>query len=211
MGVWILCSSSVHKCILNSFAAPQTADEATSYPDFHKCWLFIAVTDMSFENSGIPIMISKNQNFHTSNCKDKASFFLDTAIFLFRRSLISMKKIGSFFACGSWFSTIFKALKRTRARRYYNVASKFVWSNSIAWTCFIFLLCTLMTSANKSLEKNHFLRDFLLWDFTIKKLVKNSAAIKAKHGKLWASWWGRTVYFFFGNGVFNSPKRTKRR
>ena len=156
MGVWILCSSSVHKCILNSFAAPQTADEATSYPDFHKCWLFIAVRDMSFENSGIPTMISKNQNFHTSNCKDKASFFLDTAIFLFRRSLISMKKIGSFFACGSWFSTIFKALKRTRARRYYNVASKFVWSNSIAWTCFIFLLCTLMTSANKSLEKKIF-------------------------------------------------------
>ena len=25
-----------------------------------------------------------------------------------------------------------------------------------------------MTSANKSLEKNHFLCDFLLWDFTVK-------------------------------------------
>ena len=38
-----------------------------------------------------------------------------------------------------------------------------------------------MTSENKSLEKKNFLRDFLLWDFTIKKLVKTSAAIWAKH------------------------------
>ena len=36
---------------------------------------------------------------------------------------------------------------------FYNIASKFVWSNSIAWVCFIFLLCTLMTSANKSLRE----------------------------------------------------------
>ena len=35
----------------------------------------------------------------------------------------------------------------------FNIASKFVYSNSIARACFIFLLCTLMTSANKSLEK----------------------------------------------------------
>ena len=40
----------------------------------------------------------------------------------------------------------------------YNIASKFVSSNSIARACFIFLLCTLMTSANKSLEKKNFLR-----------------------------------------------------
>ena len=32
-------------------------------------------------------------------------------------------------------------------------------------------------------EKN-FLRDFLLWDFTIKKLVKTSAAIEAKQDRL---------------------------
>ena len=32
-----------------------------------------------------------------------------------------------------------------------------------------------------------------------------------RHGKLWASWWGRTAYFFFGNGVFNFQKRTKRK
>ena len=67
---------------------------------------------------------------------------------------------------------------------HYNIASKFVWSNSIAWACFIFLLCTLMTSANKSLKKKNFLRDFSLWDSAIKKLVKTSAAIQAKHGKL---------------------------
>ena len=34
----------------------------------------------------------------------------------------------------------------------FNIASKFVYSNSIARACFIFLLCTLMTSANISLE-----------------------------------------------------------
>ena len=39
---------------------------------------------------------------------------------------------------------------------YYNIASKFVQSNSIAQVCFIFLLCTLMTSANKSLMKKNF-------------------------------------------------------
>ena len=39
---------------------------------------------------------------------------------------------------------------------YNNIASKFVKSNSIAWACFIFLLC--MTSANKSLKKKNFHR-----------------------------------------------------
>ena len=40
----------------------------------------------------------------------------------------------------------------------YHIASKFVESNSIARACFIFQLCTLMTSANKSLEKKIFHR-----------------------------------------------------
>ena len=39
----------------------------------------------------------------------------------------------------------------------YNIAGKFVYSNSIARMCFIFLLCTLMMSANKSLEEKNFL------------------------------------------------------
>ena len=39
----------------------------------------------------------------------------------------------------------------------YNIAGKFVYSNSIARVCFIFLLCTLMMSANKSLEEKSFL------------------------------------------------------
>ena len=38
----------------------------------------------------------------------------------------------------------------------YNIASKFVYSNLIARACFIFLLCTLMTLVNKSLEEKHF-------------------------------------------------------
>ena len=39
---------------------------------------------------------------------------------------------------------------------HYNIAHKFVSSNSIVWACFIFLLCTLMTSEKKSLEKKFF-------------------------------------------------------
>ena len=38
----------------------------------------------------------------------------------------------------------------------YNIAGKFVWSNSITQVCFIFLLCTLMMSANESLKKKNF-------------------------------------------------------
>ena len=38
----------------------------------------------------------------------------------------------------------------------YNIASKFVQSNSIVWACFIFLLCMLMMSANNPLRKNNF-------------------------------------------------------
>ena len=38
----------------------------------------------------------------------------------------------------------------------YNIASKSVKSNSTAQVCFIFLLCMLMTSANKSLKKKNF-------------------------------------------------------
>ena len=34
--------------------------------------------------------------------------------------------------------------------KFYNIARKFAWSNSIARACFIFLLSTLMTSINYS-------------------------------------------------------------
>ena len=54
---------------------------------------------------------------------------------------------------------------------YYNIASKFVYSNSIALACFIFLLCTLMTSANKSLEE----KIFHQVKNVIKQLVHTSA------------------------------------
>ena len=46
---------------------------------------------------------------------------------------------------------------------HYNIASKFVQSNSIARACFIFLLCTLMTSTNKCLENS--VSDFLHFAF----------------------------------------------
>ena len=77
----------------------------------------------------------------------------------------------------SWKLKITLATHLSKLIFHHNIASKFVQSNSIAWACFIFLLCTLMTSANKSLEKKKiFSAIFLLWDFTIKKLVKSSAA-----------------------------------
>ena len=44
---------------------------------------------------------------------------------------------------------------------HYNIASKFVWSNSIAWACFIFLLCTLMMETfNNALDFGYFLNFF---------------------------------------------------
>ena len=52
---------------------------------------------------------------------------------------------------------------------YYNIASKFVYSNSIALACV--LLCTLMTSANKSLEE----KIFHQVKNVIKQLVHTSA------------------------------------
>ena len=56
-------------------------------------------------------------------------------------------------------------------KSYYNIASKFVWSNSTARACFIFLLCTLMTSPNISLKKKIFRRV----ENVIKQLVPTSA------------------------------------
>ena len=62
----------------------------------------------------------------------------------------------------------------------YNRASKFVESNSITRACFIFLLCTLMTSANKSLEKKIF-----LWvENVIKQLVLTSAVRSSRYEAL---------------------------
>ena len=62
----------------------------------------------------------------------------------------------------------------------YNIASKFVLSNSIVLACFIFLLCTLMTSANKSLEKKNF-----HWvENVIKQLVHTSAVCSSRYEAL---------------------------
>ena len=47
-------------------------------------------------------------------------------------------------------------IDKYQTKMIYNIGSKFVSSNSIARACFIFLLCTLMTSANKCLEKKNF-------------------------------------------------------
>ena len=59
----------------------------------------------------------------------------------------------------------------------HNIASKFVWLNSIARACFIFLLCTLMTSANISLEKKIFHRV----ENVIKQLVHTSAVRSSRY------------------------------
>ena len=70
--------------------------------------------------------------------------------------------------------------KRAIFNFIYNIASKFVWSNSIAWACFIFLLCTLMTSANKSLGKKI--------EIVIKQLVHTSYEVRGKFGEHSRSW-----------------------
>ena len=63
---------------------------------------------------------------------------------------------------------------------YHNIASKFVWSNSILRACFIFLLCALMTSANKSLEK----KIFHGVENVIKQLVHTSAVRSSRYEAL---------------------------
>ena len=62
----------------------------------------------------------------------------------------------------------------------YNIASKFVWSNLIARACFIFLLCTLMMSANKSLEENNFHQV----ENVIKQLVHTSCVRSSRYEAL---------------------------
>ena len=62
----------------------------------------------------------------------------------------------------------------------FNIASKFVSSNSIVWACFIFLLCTLMMSANISLEKKIFHRV----ENVIKQLVHMSAVRSLRYEAL---------------------------
>ena len=55
---------------------------------------------------------------------------------------------------------VFFFIDKYQTKIIYNIGSKFVSSNSIARACFIFLLCTLMTSANKCLDREEkFLRD----------------------------------------------------
>ena len=60
--------------------------------------------------------------------------------------------------------------------------------------CASYSYCAHSWCQQTNLLRKKFLRDFLLWDFTIKQLVKTSLAIWAKHGKLSASWWGRNVF-----------------
>ena len=62
----------------------------------------------------------------------------------------------------------------------FNIASKFVSSNSIEWACFIFLLCMLMTSANISLKKKIFHRV----ENVIKQLVHTSAVRSSRYEAL---------------------------
>ena len=68
----------------------------------------------------------------------------------------------------------------SRASLSYNIACKFVKSNSIARACFIFLLCALTTSADKSLEKKIFHRV----ENVIKQLVHTSAVRSARYEAL---------------------------
>ena len=71
---------------------------------------------------------------------------------------------------------MFKKKCENISNKYYNIASKFVSSNSIARACFILLVCTLMTSANKSLAKKIFHRV----ENVIKQLVHTSAVCSSR-------------------------------
>ena len=68
----------------------------------------------------------------------------------------------------------------TYTNNNYNIAIKFVYSNSIARPCFIFLLCTLMTSVNISLKKKIFHRV----ENVIKQLVHTSAVRSSRYEAL---------------------------
>ena len=100
------------------------------------------------------------------------------------------------------------------AKKNNNIASRFVWSNSIARACFLFLLCTLMTSANKSLEK----KIFHQVENVIKQLVHTSAVRSSRYEALGSlestqeakvvrgyalsnSWFRRTVLTHFENNL----------
>ena len=77
-----------------------------------------------------------------------------------------------------WFSMLHKIIIMTTF--HHNIASKFVKSSSIAQTCFIFLLCTLMMSANKSLGK----KNFHQVENVIKQLVHTSAVRSSRYEAL---------------------------
>ena len=68
---------------------------------------------------------------------------------------------------------------------FFNIASKFVYSNSIARACFIFLLCTLMTSANKSLEKKNFHRLRLEQLLRIFRALQTSRVLRISMNARW--------------------------
>ena len=70
--------------------------------------------------------------------------------------LISLKILLLLANWPSFMKYNFEREKKVLFNGFYNIASKFVKSNSIARACFIFLLCMLMTSANKSLQKKNF-------------------------------------------------------
>ena len=86
-----------------------------------------------------------------------------------------LEKLASIFVL--YFSSNQHKVDIIRFTTNYNIASKFVKSNLIARACFIFLLCTLMTSANKSVEKKKI-------ENVIKQLVHTSAVRSSRYEAL---------------------------
>ena len=85
-----------------------------------------------------------------------------------------LEKLASIFVL--YFSSNQHKVDIIRFTTNYNIASKFVKSNLIARACFIFLLCTLMTSANKSVEKKN--------ENVIKQSVHTSAVRSSRYEAL---------------------------
>ena len=133
----------------------------------HCTWYFVFLCYLK------PIIITQNQSKNKKkewqiNTNLKAKKLLK-AVFCEWCLLHLMRKIkflAFYFCCfcshGTEHASLWTVERKEWNKYFYNIASKFASSNSIARACFIYLLCTFMTSADKSLEKKIFHRVIML-------------------------------------------------
>ena len=151
----------------------------------HCTWYFvflcylkpIIITQNQFKNKKKEWQI--NSDFKTKKLL-KAVFCEWCLLHLMRK----IKFLAFYFCCfcshGIEHASLWTVERKEWNKSFYNIASKFASSNSIARACFIFLLCTFMTSANKSLEKKIFHRV----ENVKKKLVYSSTVRSSRYEAL---------------------------